>query len=402
MTERRYQRSHPWLTFALDLQRLPPSFWFDLGECASKCDHLQRTAMSHQLQNKLHFVSLAKGTQATVAIEGNTLTLEEVQQLTKAKKPPEGDYRRTEVTNVIGLLDKFTILARENRAPVLSLALLSEINAGILRGLDVAAVPGRLRQRSVIVPTYRGAYRGAPEQDCPHLLEKMCGWLRGDDGEFRRVREECGRKAAGILRAALAHLYIAWIHPYDDGNGRTARMAEFLILIGAGVPEPAAHLISNHCNHLRDAYYRELAEASAQRDSSGFVRFIVRGLRDGLRKQLEYVYGEHILLIWQEYLKTAVTGYAEAKARRTDLAMFLARQTQGGKVTQPHEIIGADVIMARRYPVKAPTPALLNDLTALTQINGLLIKEKDGYRAKLELLRGFMPSDAGGKDGNDG
>ncbi len=38
---------------------------------------------------------------------------------------------------------------------------------------------------------------------------------------------------------------MAWIHPFGDGNGRTARLLEFLILARCGmVPLPAAHLLS--------------------------------------------------------------------------------------------------------------------------------------------------------------
>ncbi len=40
------------------------------------------------------------------------------------------------------------------------------------------------------------------------------------------------RVAAAILRAVLAHLYIAWIHPFGDGNGRTARLAKKLVKRG--------------------------------------------------------------------------------------------------------------------------------------------------------------------------
>jgi Fic family protein len=39
-----------------------------------------------------------------------------------------------------------------------------------------------------------------------------------------------------ILKAILAHLCLAWIHPFGDGNGRTARLVEFQILIFPGCP----------------------------------------------------------------------------------------------------------------------------------------------------------------------
>ncbi len=62
--------------------------------------------------------------------------------------------------------------------------------------------------------------------------------------------------------ASLAHLYLAWIRPFGDGNGRTARLCEYLVLVTSGAPTSAAHLISNHCNKTRNEYYRQLQFAS--------------------------------------------------------------------------------------------------------------------------------------------
>jgi Fic family protein len=42
--------------------------------------------------------------------------------------------------------------------------------------------------------------------------------------------------AYSILKAALAHPHLAWIHPFGDSNGRTARLVEFLILLSAVGP----------------------------------------------------------------------------------------------------------------------------------------------------------------------
>lgn len=64
-----------------------------------------------------------------------------------------------------------------------------------------------------------------------------------------------------ILKAIAAHLYLAWIHPFD-GNGRTARLMELRLLLAAGVTTPATHLLSNHYNLTRGEYYRQLDAAS--------------------------------------------------------------------------------------------------------------------------------------------
>lgn len=62
----------------------------------------------------------------------------------------------------------------------------------------------------------------------------------------------------GIIRAVLAHLYLAWIHPFGNGNGRTARLIEFQLLLG--FPTPACHLLSNYYMRTCSRYYQVLRE----------------------------------------------------------------------------------------------------------------------------------------------
>ena len=65
---------YPFLTFELDLRRLPPRVWAQLGEARSKCDHLAGVPLMPATARELHALYLAKGVLATTAIEGNTLS----------------------------------------------------------------------------------------------------------------------------------------------------------------------------------------------------------------------------------------------------------------------------------------------------------------------------------------
>ena len=103
-----------------------------------------------------------------------------------------------------------------------------------------------------------GRYRGAPPQECHYLLGKLCSWLSGPDFSPRPGFEI----VFGVIKAIVAHLYLAWIHPFGDGNGRTARLLEVRFLLEAGAPTPAAHLLSNFYNQTRATYYRKLDEVS--------------------------------------------------------------------------------------------------------------------------------------------
>jgi Fic family protein len=128
--------------------------------------------------------------------------------------------------------------------------------------LDKGVVPGEFRTHNV---TVGGVYRGVPHYQCGRLMQHLSDWLNGPD--FRpddRQREEM-RFIAAVLKAILAHLYIAWIHPFGDGNGRTARLVEFQVLVAVGLPTPTARLMSNHYNQTRAERLGELYEARGDR-----------------------------------------------------------------------------------------------------------------------------------------
>ena len=383
--ERHYQKSHPWLEFVLKLGKFPYRFWLDLGECVGKCDHLQRTAMSGALREDLYRLYLSKGAAATTAIEGNTLGEEQVQKIVQGVSlPVQESYRqqKMQAENVIAVYNEIVEQARNDFLPPLFPQRLHQFQKRILQGLDVEGNVGRARRRGVQVANYRGA----PPEDCPHLLQRLCGWLANDSG-FAELTKTAGKKGTAIIRAALVHLYIAWIHPYDDGNGRTARMAEFYCLVAGGIPAAAAHLTSNHCNVLREEYYAQLRQASEKRSPIDFIAFIVRGLRDGLREQLEYVYKEHERLVWKDYLQSAVAGNIAARRRRIRLANWLRTQEQEVGLQEMLKV--SDIALL--YATSKSAAALLNtDLNALAKIN-IVVKGGHGYSANTKLLQDRPP-----------
>ncbi len=104
-------------------------------------------------------------------------------------------------------------------------------------------------------------------------------------------------------------------------------MAEFYCLVTAGISAAAAHLLSNHCNTLRDQYYKELNVASQNKSPINFINFMVKGFRDGLREQLKSVYEEHKRLVWHDVTEQKITGSVPTRQRRIELARLLGNTT---------------------------------------------------------------------------
>ena len=80
MSVRTYETTHPWITFGrTDISKVEPKDWMLLGEAHSKCEHLAGAPLQPRIAAELSEVTLVKGALATTAIEGNTLTEEQVE-----------------------------------------------------------------------------------------------------------------------------------------------------------------------------------------------------------------------------------------------------------------------------------------------------------------------------------
>ena len=350
----------PWITFEVDLTKMNPAFWMVLGEARSKCDHLARVPMPPAYARELHEVNLSKGVHATTAIEGNTLTEDDVAAiLRRTVKSQDSSYQVQEVENVIAAYNDVLDLLRVGDAPRLSPGLVEHFNRQVLNGLDLPSEvqPGEIRRHSVTV----GPYRGPDWERCSELMQQMCDWLNGPsfsgDGTMRIP--------VAIIKASLAHLYLAWIHPFGDGNGRTARLCEFLVLVTCGVPTSAAHLISNHCNKTRDEYYRQLQYASESGgDVTRFLAYCASGFVDGLGEQLRWIYDRQFRLTWHEYVGSQVTGRdVDMRERRALIAEALLFREPVAKKDIPR----LTPELAQNYTACGPK-TLTRDLNELVSI----------------------------------
>jgi cell filamentation protein, protein adenylyltransferase len=100
---RAYRQSHPWIRFEVDLRQAPAEVWMLLGEARSKIDHLSRALLKPEVAREMNSLYLPKGAHATTAIEGNTLSEDEVVELLEGRleTPPSQEYLAQEVMNIV-------------------------------------------------------------------------------------------------------------------------------------------------------------------------------------------------------------------------------------------------------------------------------------------------------------
>jgi Fic family protein len=382
-----YQTTHPWLTFTLDLRRIPWDAWLLLGEATSKCAHIAGSALDPPTAEKLMRIYLAKGALATTAIEGNTLTDEEAQQRIagQLRLPPSKEYLGVEIDDIVDASNWLGERYQRGERLRITPELIADLNGRVLANLPVEehVRPGDFRTYSVGVADYRAV---APADVRP-AIERLCRWL-GEPWIPPSVTLQGAERERleAVLKAILAHVYIAWIHPFGDGNGRTARLLEFALLIDGGVPFPAAHLLSNHYNETRTEYYRQLRQTSKSGgDLAPFISYALRGFVDQLRAQIRAIREYQLDLFWEQHLQK-VLGDSETGRRRRYLVLDLG--AKGEPV--PRSALTEVSVRVMRHYARVSDKTLLRDIEQLESL-GLVHRTERGYLANRELVTAFVP-----------
>ncbi|HEY1137667.1 MAG TPA: Fic family protein [Xanthomonadaceae bacterium] len=253
------------------MTRYTPPFTLDyamLGKVAEIAERLGRwrQASRDALQPQLRRNHRIRSVQASLAIEQNTLTLEQVTAVLDGR-PVLGLPREIqEVKNAFAAYDAL---------PTWDPTRLDDLCAAhglLMRGLADDA--GGLRQGGVGI--YRGErllHMAPPANQLPRLLGDLLGWLAQTE-------------AHPLIASSAVHYELEFIHPFSDGNGRIGRLWQTLIL-SRWQPMLAYLPVETVIQRRQDDYYSALGEADRASDCSGFIRFMLEAIDDALQQALE-------------------------------------------------------------------------------------------------------------------
>lgn len=211
-------------------------------------------------------------------IEGNRLTEPQVREVLAGASFPGRERDEAEVRDYYRALEWVEVRAGEARP----------VGEADIRRLHGLAFHGRNRGtpwrdgQNVIRDSSSGriVYMPPEAADVPTLMAELVAWLDAETGK--------GDLPAPIV-AALAHYQLATVHPWYDGNGRTARLLATLILQRASYGLKGIYSLDEHYARDLAAYYRALTvgpthnyyDGRADADLTGFLAG--RGLRQGAR-----------------------------------------------------------------------------------------------------------------------
>ncbi|HEY6235292.1 MAG TPA: Fic family protein [Candidatus Elarobacter sp.] len=361
--------------FVVDLSVLPFSFWKQLGEARSKCEHILRAPLMPETWEELQRVYLVRGVHSTTAIEGNTLTEAEVMAIFRRELtlPPSRAYLGIEADNIIKAMNAAWA---EPLRETISRDEICQMNAQVLAGLMVAphVTPGEYRHDVVTV----GRYVCPRADDVPRFVDKFVSWYN----EFPAETPGIDGLSMSIIKAIAAHMYFVLIHPFGDGNGRTARLIEWRTLDHGGIASVATHVLSNHYNLTRTRYYEMLDQASMGRNLTPFFCYAIQGLVDQLSSQLDYLHQQYADLVYIDIVRSRTPGHgADVIKRRQELAIAIARSP---KPVPRSQISALTSTLARSYG-RTTEKTLSRDLTAL-QGASLIRSTSQGWKGVTDTM----------------
>jgi Fic family protein len=213
---------------------------------------------------KLHRENRLRTIHASLAIEGNALSLPEVTAVLAGKRVAGKQADVKEVKNAyeaydrIMTFDPYTVADFLKAHKLMTDGLVKE--SGRFRSGDVGVFDGDV-----------AVHIGARPRFVPELVKELFAWAKASD-------------LHPILKSAILHYEIETIHPFADGNGRMGRLWQTLLLakwnaIFAWIP------MESVMYEKRPQYYRAIENARRANDSGAFIEFTLAALADIVEAQ---------------------------------------------------------------------------------------------------------------------
>ncbi len=228
----------------------------------------------------LRTTSRLASTHYSTMIEGNLLTQEQVGKVIGEHQHFAG--RERDEKEVLGY---FTALAKAEAIAGSGTALTEShiqlLHALVMAGGRKTAKPAPYRDGQNVIrdSQSRGIVYIPPEaRDVPKLMQELTAWIKAQDQEG----------LPSPLCAGIAHCQFATIHPYYDGNGRTARLLATLILHLGGYDLKGLYSLEEYYARNLGAYFKALAigpshnyyQGRAEADITKWLEYLCDGMAE--------------------------------------------------------------------------------------------------------------------------
>jgi Fic family protein len=236
----------------------------------------------------------------SLAIEGNTLSLDQVSALFDGKRVVGPQREILEVTNAIQVYDEapsFVPLSSKD---------LRKAHGILMKGLAEDA--GKWRSSDVgILKGSRISHLAPRANRIPELMESLFAFV------------EARKEIHALILSSIFHYELEFIHPFSDGNGRMGRLWQHVILLQFHPlfeNIPVESIVKKH----QETYYEVLEKSDKGSDCSPFIDFSLQVILEGLREFLDVLRPEPVTV--ETRLEKARVHFGKRKFSRKDYLNF--------------------------------------------------------------------------------
>ncbi len=236
--------------------------------------------LASQIQPDIIYSSIA----GTAAIEGNPITGEDVKKIAQGEEIEIYTQKdKQEIKNLIKAYNLLSGIEPTLEPFILTEELICELHKIITSDVpDENNLPGKYRNGLVHVgdKAHGGIYT-PPKiiEDIVNLMREFVEWINSEEVVHLNP----------FIRASLSHYYFCVIHPFWDGNGRTARLMEAILLQSSNIKYVPREL-SNYYYRNVDEYYISFSKSiKLKKDITPFLKFCMEASVDSLTRIKETI-----------------------------------------------------------------------------------------------------------------
>ena len=342
----------------------------ELTEAKASILSLTNIPFQRSWAENLEEMELKREVAGTSRIEGADFTEREFEEAVADNAPDE--YFSRSQKQVRAAINTYRWIERlENERPI-DEDLVKEIHRSIVTGCDDDhCPPGQLRGDGHNVSFGRPRHRGVEGgSECSSAVRKLIGAF---SQEFR------GHDP--LVQALALHYHIGAMHPFHDGNGRTARALEALVLRRAHLKDTLFIAMSNYYYDEKDAYLSCLSEVRRGNcDLTPFIKFGLKGISIQCQRLLR-----EIRIHVQISLFRDIMGQMYRRLLSTRKRALAQRQYEilNKLLDMVDEIEYRDLfdLLEKHYSsLKTPLRAYVRDLNHLSGLRAIIVRRTDSQR----------------------
>ena len=227
----------------------------NIAEISASREVILNAPLLPKWEVKLRKEAILKMAHHSTSIEGNKLTMEEVDRLLRGKDVAAWEKDKKEVLGYVKVLEYIDKLG-EKGIDTITKDVILKIHQLNTQGILKDSESGQYRNVGVAVVDALGNVTFQPPEasQVSSLMNEFLAWLNSKEA----------KESYPVLVSGIAHYELVRIHPFVDGNGRTARALATLILYLRGFDTKRFFALDDYYNEERSRYYAALQTVDPQ------------------------------------------------------------------------------------------------------------------------------------------